>query len=235
MIRNQSQALRWLCVASLALCACGHDSTAPADGPTVVTLTSAQAAALVSQAQVMSAASPGLAWLTDSIEVVLRAGAQALKISVTVDSVPKTYYAVGLMRQFVGSNPFATFHFIAFNDATNATDFFLTNAYAPAAAAGAPNSVAGEFGGSTAFAHLIHVSGTTVTDWSAKTGTATFERVEAGGVCPGTTDTPSVTCAIATMMMQADVTMASADNNFGDTHTAKTGLPVVPAVLLTFH
>lgn len=220
---------------TLLTLSCGREPTAPIGGETVLTLTAAQAATLVSRAQVISTSSSDLTWLADSIGVVLRGGAQALRVSVTVDSVPKTYYAVGLIRQITTASPFTTFHFIAFDDASNPTHFVLTNAYAPAEDGSAPNSTLGAFGTSTAFAHLISVSGATVTDWVAQSGSAIWQRVQVGGTCPGTNDTATVSCVVATMMMQASITLASSANNFGDTHTATTGVMVVPAVLLTFH
>ncbi|HEX7940136.1 MAG TPA: hypothetical protein VF483_14205, partial [Gemmatimonadaceae bacterium] len=234
VVTRISERFLCMCVVSLAVSACGRDSTA-VEGATVVTLTEAQAAALVSKAQTMSTSSSDLAWLTDSIEVVLRAGEPALKVTITVDSVAKSYYAVGLMRQFATANPFSTFHFIAFNDATNPTDFVLANAYSPATDSTAPNSTLGTFGGANAFGHIVHVSGSTVVDQVAHSGSALFQRVETGAACPGFVASVTVSCASATMLMQLNISFATSVASFGDTHTATTGVPIVPAVLLTFH
>ena len=219
-----------VCVVALALAGCTSDGpTPPADK---LILTTTQAAVLVSKAQLISGVNSELAWLADSISVVIKAGAEVRRISVVVDGVEKSYYAVGLTRQLTTTNSFSTFQLIAFDNVSSPVDFFLTNGYLVGSGAVAPSSMTGAFGTINAFAHVIHTSGATVTDWVAKTGTATFQ---VGPILESCQSTATITCSTAMLTAQATIALARPDANLADVHTAALSMVSVPGVLLVFH
>lgn len=213
----------------IATASCGDSTTAPKD---TLALTAAQAAAIVGKAQQISVTNPELSWLGDSIEVVIKSGAEAQRIAVTVDSVAKSYYALSLVRQIITANSFTTFHLIGFDDASNPTDFVVANGYAPGSSFTPPTSVTGSFGSINAFAHVIHVSGATVRDWAAQTGTAHFEIASTGATCAGSA---SIECNSVLLVAEADATALRPEANPADVHSASFASVTVPGVLMTFH
>lgn len=210
---------------------CSDSPAAPLDK---LTLSSAQAAAIVSKVNLIAGVSPELSWLSDSIDIVLRAGAEVKMMSVTVDGIVKSYYALGLIRQIVTTNSFSTFHLIAFDNASSPTDFVLANGYVANAGPVPPSSMTGTFNGGGAFAHLIRVSGTVITDWGARLGTAGFQLGTVLEQCPGSLITATISCSNANLVAQATITLARPDSNTADVHTASFASVTVPGVLLTF-
>lgn len=225
----REKAIVWIAIVTVQ--SCSDSPTALTDN---LTLSSAQAAAIVSKVNLIAGVSPELSWLTDSIDVVLRAGAVVKMMSVTVDGVAKNYYALGLVRQIVTTNSFSTFHLIAFDNVSSPTDFVLANGYVANAGAVPPSSMTGTFSGGGAFAHLIRVSGTIITDWRAWFGTATFQLGTVLGQCPGSVITATISCSNANLVAEATITLARPDTNAADVHTASFASVTVPGVLLTF-
>jgi hypothetical protein len=197
-----------------------------------VTLTDAQAASLVAKAQVLSGVNPDLAWLADSISVVLKAGTTAYNVPVTVNGQVKRYYAVSLVRQIIGvSASTTTMHFIAFNSATDPTDFILVNAYVQVPGDVPIGDFATPLGAPAAFAHRVLVSGSTVTDYVGKSGTVDFSVGYSGvgcGVGPG------VTCTQAFLDTDFTITQARPDAKPNDVHTFSASDLTIPGVLLLF-
>src|SRR6476619_7069018 len=81
----------------LVLSAACSDSTSPG---VTVELTADQANALIARTGQLATATPGLSFLTDSIELVLHAGTKLHQVTITVDGTNVSYFAVGLIRQF---------------------------------------------------------------------------------------------------------------------------------------
>jgi len=210
----------------------GDESGGPT--PAAIALSASQAAAIVATAEQLSAVHPELSWLADSVDLVIRAGAEAWRIDVVVDGESRTYYGVALQRAIATANAFSTFHLLAFNNASSPTDFLIASGYASSGNSTPPTSVVGTFGGTAVFAHFIHVSGSAITDWLATQGSASFTRWNTGGPCDLSTPSPSVACAYSELAVTADVSDAHPEQSPQDKHTAAIVLHYVPGILLTF-
>src|SRR5437867_10302018 len=216
------------------------DSSGPTTDGARIQLTAAQAALLVSRVSQIAPVHPELAWLGDSVSLVLKSGAFADRIDVTTDLGAGPFYAVGLQRAIATSTAQATFDIIAFNDPSNPTDFIIVDAWTRAANSTPPSSAGGPFGQSSDLqvsGHLFHVSGNTVTAWRAESGAASFVGGAAAGVCDGFQPASGVTCAQSAL--QATFTIAVARHDGGvqpaDTRTASLAATAVTGILLTFH
>ena len=202
------------CLAAVAISltvACGGDGITDPNPP-IITLSAQQAATITARAEAMATVHADLAWLADSVEVVVRTGAQAKRIVVTSAGSEIAYYAVGLQRNVrTSTTSFATWHLIAFDDASNPREFIIASGYAPGSGTTPPLSVNGGFGGESVFAHFIRVDEGGLADWRATSGGATFRTATVGGACP-TTGTPpqGVTCVIADLEVSFDIVNTSA-------------------------
>src|SRR5688572_20906810 len=122
--RPMNMRFRFLLAATVALAACGDNPTDP--NPPIITLSAQQAATLVGYAEALADVHPDLEWLADSIELVVRAGAQAKRIVVTENGEPVNLYAVSLMRDVrTSTSSFATWHLFAFDNASNPAAFIV--------------------------------------------------------------------------------------------------------------
>ena len=192
--------------AALALAAgCGDNVTDP--NPPIITLSAQQAATLAANAETIAGIHPDLEWLADSIEVVVRAGAQAKRIVIRENGEPLEFYAVSLQREVrTGTSSFATWHLFAFDNASNPTVFFVANGFAQGSGAATPTSVDGAFGGQSVFAHLIIMGSGTIDARRATAGGASFATTDVAGACPVTGTPPAgVTCNIAEMEASFDI------------------------------
>ena len=191
---------------ALVFAGCG-DNGITDPNPPIITLSAQQAAAIAARAEDIAAVHPDLDWLTDSIEVVVRAGAQAKRIEVRENGEPVGLYAVSLQRDVLTStSSFATWHLLAFDDASNPTVFFVANGFAQGSGTTPPTSVNGPFGGQSVFAHLIIIDGSTIDARRATTGGATFAARAIGGACPVSGTPPAgVTCNLAEMEVGFDI------------------------------
>jgi len=218
-------------IAALLLSACGDDPVTPPATPSIV-LTAAQAASLVDRADLLAPAHSDLSWLADSARLVLRTGAKAERITVVVGSEEQHYYAVGLQRAIIGpSNSFATFHLIAFDDPSNPSNWVIANGYNSTISALPPSSVTANYGSQGAFTHLIHVEGSTVTDWTATDGTATLSNGTPGAEC-SIPKTDGVTCVESTLQASFNVLSASPAGEPTNTRNAALATVTVPGILL---
>jgi hypothetical protein len=222
-------------IAALAtLAGCGGDTTSPTLGDQIQ-LTSTQTAALLARVEELAPVHPDLAWLADSAQLVLKTGATADRIHITVAGTEQSYYAVGLQRAIARpTNSFATFHLIAFSDPSNPTDWVIANGYASSAGSTPPTSVTGSYGGDAVFTHLIHVDGHTATDWVATAGLASLANALTGSACSGFPTTQGVTCFESTLLASFNVTAASPQNQPSNTRTASLASVAVPGILLRF-
>ena len=223
----------WCCVAC-------SDSTQPVSDGTIV-LSAADAAMLSSRFSAMAAASPELSWLADSISTIVQAGTQATRMDFTIDGSARSFYAVSLQRQFTLANSFSTFHVVAFDNLTVADTFAIVNGYAQSGTTTPPLQASGTFGGQDVFAHLITVSGGTVTDWVADDGTALLAGTDDGTACGSISLPPNATCTTGRIGVQATIAAAHAvghaeSHSMGMLYTGGRVLsgPVIDGVVLHF-
>ena len=199
----------------------------------MITLSAQQAATIAARAEALAGVHPDLAWLGDSIEVVVRAGAQAKRILVRENGQPVYLYAVSLQRDVrTSTSSFATWHLLAFDNASNPTAFIVANGFGQGTGTTPPTSVNGAFGGSSVFAHIITVNGSTIDHRRATTGGATFATRTIGGACPVSGTPPAgVTCNIAEMEVGFDIVNVTPPYTVARTYNL---LAVnVPGVMLT--
>ena len=228
---------------ALLLGACDtRETTLPFGGdPGTIHLTPTQAAALVSRVTLLAPVHAELAWLADSVSLVLKAGAQADRVDITTDLAPGPFYAVGLQRAITTStNSAATFDLIAFNDPSNPTAFIIVDGFRSVVATQPPTSVTGTFGATTSngivSGHLFHVTGGVVAAWRAEAGVATMNTGTPGAACVDFPLTGGVTCAQTSLHSSFSITMARHDNGAqpNDTRSATLPLTRVAGVLLRF-
>lgn len=236
MQRSRSRPLL-LGVAAI-LASCSSDSTAPRGGNKIL-LTAAQADLLASRIGQVVPAAPELAWLTDSINVVLGAGAEATAVSVATTLTSAPFYAVGLERRLVGSgNSFTTLTFIAFDNPDNPTNFIFVNGYAPSTTTVPPESVSGDFTAAVnqeLSGYAFHLSGSQVTTWHSFAGSATLASAGTNGACAHFQG-PGVQCNDASL--RASFTMDAGADTAGTVITRRTATmsaSTVAGVRLTFN
>jgi hypothetical protein len=176
----------------LVLAACGaNESIGPTTGE-LITLSAAQAAALVSKVESFGALDPNLASLSDTVEVVLKAGAEAKRIDVTTDLGSGPFWAVSLhMPNTISSPASSTFHVIAFNEPNNPTQFIILGGWAQGTGNNPPSTVNGSLSGPSATTsvtgHLFSVSGSQVSAWRATSGGSVLTSSATGQACTGFT------------------------------------------------
>lgn len=219
------------------LASCSSDSTSPGGGNKIV-LTAVQADRLASRIGQVVVAAPELGWLTDSVNVVLGAGAEASAVSVATTLTSAQFYAVGLERRFVGSgNSFTTLTFIAFDNPDNPTNFIFVNGYAPSATTVPPESVSGDFTAAVnqeLSGYAFHLSGNQVTTWHSSAGSATLASAGTNGACAHF-QAAGVQCTDASL--SASFTMDAGADTAGAVITRRTATmsaATVAGVRLTF-
>jgi FAD/FMN-containing dehydrogenase len=233
-----TRSLAGLLVASLLTIGCGSDHSTDLTGPTV-RLSAAQATILMNKITQIAPVHPELAWLADSANLVLRAGAQIDRVDITTDLAPGPFYAVSLQRAVATStNSFATFDLIAFDNPSNPTAFMIVNAYADGSGTTPPHMVGGHFEtlGGGIFGHLFRVSGNTVEGWRAVTGDVSFTGASTGSPCDVFQSGNGVTCAQSLLQAAFSITIAWHDNVIGPANSRRASLAMtnVPGVLLNF-
>jgi hypothetical protein len=222
----------------LALAACGtDDGISPTTGD-LITLTAAQAAALVAKVESFGSTDPNLAALADTVDVILKAGAEAKRIDVTTDIGSGPYWAVSLHMPSTMSSPASsTFHVIAFNEPNNPTRFIILGGWAQGSGSTAPTTVNGSLSGPTATtsvtAHLFSVSGSQVSAWHATTGGSVLTSSTTGQSCTGFTG-PG-TCVRATMDASFGITGSVAGSGTAATgqKTASGTVTGIPGIRLS--
>ena len=217
----------------------GEKSTGVGSGS--ITLSAAQATALMTKIELIAPLKSDLAWLADSANLVLRSGAVAERIALTTNLSPGgPFYAVGLQRKIQSAaNTFSTFDLIAFNDPSNPTEFLIVNGFKSSTTT-PPASVSGSFGGATIHGHLFRVVGNSLsalTHWTATLGTASFSTGAVGSACTEFQDDVHVTCSQADLNVSFSIDLAPADLGAPETddRTAALGATTVPGILLSFH
>lgn len=193
-------------LSSFALACGGDSSTGP---PNTLTLSATQATVLMSKIVQIAPINTDIAWLADSANLVLRSGAQADLIPLTITTGAGPFYAVGLQRrvQLTGT-AFSTFDLIAFNDPSNPTDFLIVDGFNSGATP--PTSATGSFDGAIN-GFLFHIDGSTISAWRAVLGSGTLTSGASGSSCSGFQSSTGVTCAQASLTATFSITGAFQD------------------------
>ena len=222
-----------------AVCAaCGGDSTAPVVGG-ALHLSADQAATVKSRIVQLAPVHPELAWLADSISLVIGTGVQVDSVGLTTDLGSGPFYAVGLQRAITTSvNASATFDVILFNNPSNPTDFVIVDGWAQSSTTTAPTAISRTLGTTTSnsvTAHLFHVAGTVVTAWRATAGSASFSRGVEGAPCASIVSKPTLSCSTTPLHASFAITATSSDNGAsGTTRSATLSAVDVPGILFKF-
>lgn len=222
----------------LVLAGCStDDGTGPTTGD-LITLTAAQAAALVSSVESFGALDPNLASLADTVDVILKAGAEAKRIDVTTDLGSGPFWAVSLHMPSTMSSPASsTFHVIAFNEPNNPTQFIILGGWAQGSGSTPPTTVNGSLSGPTSTtsvtAHLFSVSGSAVSVWHATSGGSVLTSSTTGQSCPGFTG-PG-TCVRGAMDVSFSITgtVAGAGSAATGQRTASGTVTGIPGIRLS--
>jgi hypothetical protein len=218
--------------AAVLAAACG-DSTAPAPKGSI-TLSADQVAAVNSKITQIAASHPELAWLVDSVNVVLKTGVEVDSVGLVTNVGSGPFYGVGVQRTVASQASWTTFDLIMFNNPSNPTDFVIVDALEQGSTAASPTTATGSFASTTRHAHLIHVAGTTLSSWTASAGTVTFLSDAAGGPCPSFSSA-TMTCVTAGLQTTFAISAAVPDNGtVGPAPTASLSASDVPGVLLKF-
>ena len=212
--------LLWL-IASAALLtgACTNDDPAGPEDDGSIVLTPAQVTAIRERVVELAGENADIAWLADTIDIIVSAGVVATEVDVTtVPGVPLPFYAVSLQRTITtASSASAAFDVILFNDPSNPTEFIIANGWInPGDNDTPPTTVSGTFGSPTEIsivnAHFFRIEGETVQQWRASGGTATFGYAAApDGTCSTVEDSESVTCDPADLTATFTITEAQPD------------------------
>jgi len=195
-----------LVVSSLFAFGCGGDSsTGPASS---LTLSASQATAIMSGITQITALNREIAWLADSANLVLKSGAEATLVPITINTAPGPFYAVGLQRrvQFSGAS-FSTFDFIAFNNPSNPTDFIIVDGLMNGTTATPPTSVSGDFDYAVN-GYVYHLDATTITAWRAALGSGTLSGGSPSNACDGFPAGNGITCALGRLSAAFTITGA---------------------------
>jgi hypothetical protein len=209
-------------------------------GTDVIILTQAEAALIVARVEMAAPSHPELASLADTVNVVVKAGAEARRLDVTTNSGVETYYTISLHRAVESStNSHSTFHVIGFNDPANPTSFLVLGGWRQTGTT-PPATVTGSFAGPGAdhsvTGHLFSVSGNTISVWHAVQGTSTLTVTPETGSCVGFTSAPDVTCSNSSLSMNFTMTSATPDagSSATGTRSASAAVEGVPGITLTW-
>jgi hypothetical protein len=226
--------MRRIALASIALilasgCSDDPDPAGPSSGQTI-TLTASQAASLVARMESFGAGDPSIAALADTIDVVIKAGAEARRVDVTTDLGEGPYWAVSL-QMFQGTT--TTFHVVAFNDASNPTQFIILGG----ASLGSSSPVIsmsgaiGTSGGESRTGHLYSVAGTEVSAWHASGGAVAFTAHPTSQACSNFPGPGS--CVSSSMDATFSFTSTVPDQAATGQRTASGTLTALPGVRLS--
>src|SRR5687767_2600305 len=115
---------------ALILTACESDTTLPNPTGDLITLNAQQAALIVDRVVQFSSSDPTLGALADTIQFVVKSGAEVQRIDVTTSFGVTSYWTVSLHRAHVGaSQSWSTFHVIGFNDPSAPTEFLILGGF----------------------------------------------------------------------------------------------------------
>jgi hypothetical protein len=171
---------------ALVLSSCESDSTQPSGD--LVTLNAQQAANIVARVAQFSSSDPTLGALADTIQFVVKAGAEVQQIDVTTSFGVTSYWTISLHRTFAGaSQSWSTFHVLGFNDLSDPTEFLILGGFSQVAGTTPPTSLMGSIGSSASSSltgHFFAVIGGQVGMWNASGGTVSMSAASTTEACP---------------------------------------------------
>lgn len=184
----------------------------------------------------IASAHPSLAWLTDSLQLAIRSGAEVAPVTIRVDGADVGYYAVGITRTFryTGPPPFSqsSFFLLAFDALSAPTRFVIASGFAGNNTSSLPTSVTGQFGTLAAAGHMIEIVGSSVRDYVASVGSATFTEGTAGAACEGFKQTATLSCFASTLQAALTIALAEPPSVTLLPKTANLATSTVPGILL---
>jgi hypothetical protein len=223
-----------LVVSSLFVLGCGSDS---ATGPAAtLTLDANQAGAVMNKIVQIAPLHAEIAWLADSANLVLKSGAEADLIPLSITTAAGPFYAVGLQRRVqLSASSFSTFDLIAFNDPSNPTDFIIIDGF-NSGTGPPPTSTTGAFDGPVN-GYIFHIDGSTVSAWRAGLGTGTLSGGAPGNACTGFQGSTGITCAQASLTATFSITGAFQDAGPSSNSIAQAtlGTSTVAGIVLNYN
>lgn len=234
----------YLCLfIALSVAACGSDTTGPHPTPTdTIVLTADVLKSLDSTAVSLEQSNPGnfdLKSLVDSTLLTLSAGVEARRLDVGTDLTTAPLYFIGVHRAFVrgtGSS-FSTWTLIGFDDPIHLTTLVEVGGFAQIGGESAPSSVSGTIGDGTGIVNSLFLrvgAANAVTEWIARSGSASFVSDTPGAACPGFAPTAKVACSLEAMHVHFT---AQASGGTGGATARQASLSVdvaAPGMRLTF-
>jgi hypothetical protein len=194
---------------ALMLTACESDTTLPNPTGDLITLSAQQAALIVDRVVQFSSSDPTLGALADTIQFVVKSGAEVQRVDVTTSFGVTSYWTVSLHRANVGaSQSWSTFHVIGFNDPSAPTEFLILGGFSQVAGTTAPTSISGSIGSnasSSLTAHFFGVIGDQVGMWNASGGTVSMTASSTGASCPNFSAS-GMTCVKSSMATTFSIT-----------------------------
>lgn len=195
--------------AALLLTSCESDTTLSTPTGDLITLDAQQAAAIVGRIEQFSSTDPTLGALADTIQFVVKAGAEVQRVEATTSFGVTSYWTVSLHRSRAApSQSWSTFHVIGFNDPSNPTEFLILGGFAQVVGATPPTSLNGPIGAtpnSSLTGHFFSVVGTQVGMWNASGGTVSMTATSSGESCPSF-NAPGMTCTKSSMATTFSIT-----------------------------
>ena len=218
---------------------CPSNATALSACPPVgqtITLTATQAAALVSRIESFGSTDPTLEALADTVDIVIKTGAEARRVEITNDAGSSTFYAVSLATRNTLNSPATTaFNIIAFNDPTNPTLFVILGGWKQGTGSTPPNDVSGSIGaeiaGQSLTAHLFSVTGNQTSAWHASQGTSSMLVSITTGACNGFAGPGS--CAQSSMTASFQITGTVAGTGTSGQRTFSGTIANIPGISVT--
>jgi hypothetical protein len=194
---------------ALLLSSCESDTTVPGPTGDLITLNAQQAALIAGRIVEFSSDDPTLSALADTIQFVVKSGAEVQRIDVTTSFGVTSYWTVSLHRTHSGpSQSWSTFHVIGFDDPSDPTEFLILGGFSQVAGTTAPTSISGSIGSnasSSLTGHFFGVIGDQVGMWNASGGTVSMTATSTAGACPNFT-AQGMTCAKSSMATTFSIT-----------------------------
>lgn len=230
-LRARGPGRRFAAVTGLAILAACSSPESPSQPAQQHTISASEATALQASMTQLASANSSMAWLTDSAALMLQAGAVAKHIIVGVDGAARDYYAVSLQRNFAAAQ-FSTLHVFAFDDPAEPRSFMVLSGYW-SQLAGPRTELSGTYGGVNVHADFVTLSGGSVTDWRASSGTATMFNDHSDGSCTPAGLPSDATCEFNVIGVETDVTAAGPESGPQD-HAAAVARVLIPGLLIAF-
>jgi hypothetical protein len=203
---------------SLALGACGGDSTSPIPPADQIEFSTGQIHSLDSTGHVIeqaNASNATLKSLVDSTLLIFTSGVVAKRLDVTTNLTSAPLYFVGVHRVVTrtSGSSFSTWNVVGMDDPSHLTSITEVSGFAESSTSTAPTSVSATIGdGSGSVNGLLLSVGAAgaVTEWFASAGSVSFSAGTTGGACPNFTATANLTCSLETIRVHFAISAPAA-------------------------